>query len=80
MITKKIYSEYRDAQKLTMKHEVKSEEEYKTLEECLENITSEPVVGLENITEYRSPNHTTPYYHCDLEVSLLNSNRELHKI
>jgi len=59
--------EYRDAQKLTMKHEVKSEEEYKTLEECLENITSEPVVGLENITEYRSPNHTTPYYHCDLE-------------
>jgi len=64
--------EYRDAQKLLKKKDEKSEEasteDCKTLFSCLEK-TSEPVVGLANITEYRSrsdPN-ATPFYHCNLD-------------
>ena len=65
--------EYRDAQKLLKKKDEKPEEasteDCKTLFSCLEK-TSEPVVGLANITEYRSrsdPN-ATPFYHCNLDV------------
>ena len=64
--------EYRDAQKLLKKKDEKPEEasteDCKTLFSCLEK-TSEPVVGLANITEYRSrsdPN-ATPFYHCNLD-------------
>ena len=68
-----MFLEYRDSQKILKKEHASAKEEdtvddCNTLFECLEQ-TSEPAVGLENITEYKSSNSSTPYYHCNLEVS-----------
>jgi len=66
--------EYRDAQKKKKNAEGSRDAQagvdtshFTTLIEWLDSATSEAVVGLEHVTEYKSGRGDPPYYHCRLE-------------
>jgi len=68
---RKALNSKREWKMLNSKREPKLElktEGFRTLLEWLDQVTSEAVVGLENITEYLSGREKDePYYHCNLE-------------